>query len=124
MSSCIQFKRVCRRKFDAFIIVLIGTLSDGREVSAFLLKNAKGMSVQVLDLGGVIASIKVPNSSGNFADITAGSDYPQPYLDGAGYMGAIVGRYANRISGGTFSFDYSLAKNNGNNAVHGRTRRF
>ena len=72
MSSCIQFKRVCRRKFGAFVILLIGTLSDGREVSAFLLKNAKEMSIQALDLGGVIASIKVPDSSGNFADITAG----------------------------------------------------
>ena len=99
-----------------------GKLSDGREVSAFVLKNANGMSVQILDLGGVIASIKVPDSSGNFADVTTGFDYPQPYLDGAGYMGAIVGRYANRISGGTFSIDgidYSLAKNNGNNAIHG-----
>ena len=99
-----------------------GTLSDGREVNAFVLKNARGMSVQILDLGGVIASIKVPDSSGNFADVTTGFDYPQPYLDGAGYMGAIVGRYANRISGGTFSIDgidYSLAKNNGNNAIHG-----
>ena len=99
-----------------------GKLSDGREVSAFVLKNANGMSVQILDLGGVIASIEVPDSSGNFADVTTGFDYPQPYLDGAGYMGAIVGRYANRISGGTFSIDgidYSLAKNNGNNAIHG-----
>ena len=99
-----------------------GTLSDGREVNAFVLRNARGMSVQILDLGGVIASIKVPDSSGNFADVTTGFDYPQPYLDGAGYMGAIVGRYANRISGGKFSIDgidYSLAKNNGDNAIHG-----
>jgi aldose 1-epimerase len=99
-----------------------GTLSDGREVNAFVLKNARGMSVQILDLGGVITSIKVPDSSGNFADVTTGFDYPQPYLDGAGYMGAIVGRYANRISGGKFSIDgidYSLAKNNGDNAIHG-----
>ena len=54
--------------------------------------------------------------------MTTGFDYPQPYADGAGYMGAIVGRYANRISEGTFSIDdvsYSLAKNNGNNAIHG-----
>ena len=99
-----------------------GTLSDGREVNAFVLRNARGMSVQILDLGGVIASIKVPDSSGNFSDVTTGFDYPQPYLDGAGYMGAIVGRYANRISGGKFSIDgidYSLAKNNGDNAIHG-----
>ena len=99
-----------------------GTLSDGREVNAFVLRNARGMSVQILDLGGVIASIKVPDSSGNFSDVTTGFDYPQPYLDGAGYMGAIVGRYANRIAGGKFSIDgidYSLAKNNGDNAIHG-----
>ena len=99
-----------------------GELSDGREISAFVLQNANGMSVQILDLGGVIASLKVPDSSGNFADVITGFDYPQPYLDGAGYMGAIVGRYANRISEGSFSVDgvnYRLAKNNGNNAIHG-----
>ena len=99
-----------------------GKLSDGREVSAFVLKNTTGMSVQILDLGGIITSLSVPDSSGIIADVTAGFDYPQPYADGAGYMGAIVGRYANRISEGTFSIDdvsYSLAKNNGNNAIHG-----
>ena len=99
-----------------------GKLSDGREVSAFVLKNTSGMSVQILDLGGIITSISVPDSSGIIADVTTGFDYPQPYADGAGYMGAIVGRYANRISEGTFSIDdvsYSLAKNNGNNAIHG-----
>ena len=99
-----------------------GKLSDGREVSAFVLKNTSGMSVQILDLGGIITSLSVPDSSGIIADVTPGFDYPQPYADGAGYMGAIVGRYANRISEGTFSIDdvsYSLAKNNGNNAIHG-----
>ena len=99
-----------------------GKLSDGREVSAFVLKNTSGMSVQILDLGGIITSLSVPDSSGIIADVTAGFDYPQPYADGAGYMGAIVGRYANRISEGTFSIDdvsYTLAKNNGNNAIHG-----
>ena len=108
--------------FSRFSAHSFGKLSDGREVSAFILKNANGVSVQILDLGGVIASLEVPDSSGNFADVIAGFDYPQPYLDGAGYMGAIVGRFANRISGASFSVDgvnYSLAKNNGNNAIHG-----
>ena len=94
-----------------------GKLSDGREVRAFVLKNTSGMSVQILDLGGIITSLSVPDSSGVIGDVTTGFDYPQPYVDGAGYMGAVVGRYANRISEGTFSVDgvsYSLAKNNGN----------
>ena len=99
-----------------------GKLSDGREVTAFVLKNTSRMSVQILDLGGVITNLWVPDSSGIIADVTTGFEYPLPYAEGAGYMGAIVGRYANRISEGTFSVDgvsYSLAKNNGNNAIHG-----
>ena len=41
-----------------------GKLSDGREVTAFVLKNTSGMSVQILDLGGVITNLWVPDSSG------------------------------------------------------------
>ena len=54
--------------------------------------------------------------------MTTGFDNPQHYFDGAGSAGAIVGRYANRIANGRFILDgveYSLAQNNGNNAIHG-----
>lgn len=99
-----------------------GTLADGREVQLFTLQNANGMTVEIINLGGIIVSLSVADSSGNFADVTTGFDDPQIYVDGAGFAGAIVGRYANRIANGRFSIDgveYMLAQNNGDNAIHG-----
>ncbi|MDD9957862.1 MAG: galactose mutarotase [Gammaproteobacteria bacterium] len=99
-----------------------GTLADGREVQLFTLQNANGMTVEIINLGGIIVSLSVADSSGNFADVTTGFDDPQIYVDGAGFAGAIVGRYANRIANGRFSIDgveYTLAQNNGDNAIHG-----
>jgi len=99
-----------------------GVLDDGRAVQLFELRNSNGMSVEIIDLGGIIVSLNVEDSQGSFADVTTGFDDPQIYVDGAGFAGAIVGRYANRIANGRFSIDgieYSLAQNNGGNAIHG-----
>ncbi len=100
----------------------LGTLDDGRQVQLFVLGNAQGMTVEISDLGGIIVSLSVADQAGNFADVTTGFDNPQPYIDGAGFMGAIVGRYANRIADAKFTIDnveYVLARNNGDNAIHG-----
>jgi len=115
--SCENLSEVERIKVKSF-----GILDDGRNVQLFTLKNAQGTSVDIMDLGGVIVSLRTADATGNITDITTGFDHPQQYLSGSGYMGAIVGRYANRIANGRFSLDgkqYSLAKNNGDNAIHG-----
>lgn len=120
MAVC--FKSFAAESFNRLSSHPFGNLTDGREVTAFVLENANGMIVEILDLGGVIVRLIVPDSSGNFADVTTGFSQPQPYFEGAGYMGAIVGRYANRIANGEFSIDgirYNLAKNNGDNSIHG-----
>ena len=99
-----------------------GTLDDGREVQLFKLQNAHGTTIEIMDLGAIIVSLITADASGNFANITTGFDNPQQYANGAGYMGAVVGRYANRIANGRFSLDgveYTLAVNNGDNAIHG-----
>jgi len=115
--SCDNIPEVERIRVKSF-----GILDDGRNVQLFTLKNAQGTSVDIMDLGGVIVSLRTADATGNITDITTGFDHPQQYLSGSGYMGAIVGRYANRIANGRFSLDgkqYSLAKNNGDNAIHG-----
>ena len=115
--SCDNLPEVERIRVKSF-----GILDDGRNVQLFTLKNAQGTSVDIMDLGGVIVSLRTADATGNITDITTGFDHPQQYLSGSGYMGAIVGRYANRIANGRFSLDgkqYSLAKNNGDNAIHG-----
>lgn len=97
-------------------------LADGRVVQVYTLKNRVGSSIDILDLGGILASINVADRGGNFSDISLGFDNPQQYLTDSPYMGALVGRYANRIANGKFTLDgreYELATNNLENALHG-----
>ena len=115
--SCDNFSQMERIKVSSF-----GTLNDGRDVQLFTLENARGTYVEIMNLGGIIVSLHTADDSGNMTDITTGFDNPEQYISGSGYMGAIVGRYANRIANGNFSIDgnqYTLAKNNGDNAIHG-----
>jgi aldose 1-epimerase len=89
----------------------------------FTLKNKSGMEVHILNLGGIISAIRVPDKNGNFANVVLGIDAPREYP----YFGAIVGRYTNRIARGRFTLDglnYQLAINNGPNALHGGLKGF
>ena len=95
---------------------------DGQEVMLFMLENKNGMKVDITNYGGIVTSIVVPDKNGDFENITLGFDDLQSYLDGHPYFGAIVGRYGNRIALGEFEIDgqkYTLAKNNGENHLHG-----
>lgn len=101
-----------------------GTLKDGREVKAYTMTAACGVEVTVLDFGGTLQSLKVNDRNGNQRDIICGYDTPDEYNENDGYCGALIGRYANRIKGAEFEIDgnkYILAKNNGNNTLHGGT---
>jgi aldose 1-epimerase len=99
-----------------------GHAPDGSEVFLFTLKNAGGMIAQITNYGGIVTSLVVPDRNGNFEDVVLGFDTLEEYLGGHPYFGAIVGRYANRISRGRFEIggeEYRLATNNGNNHLHG-----
>lgn len=102
---------------------LFGKLPCGSPVTAYTLTNQAGASVKILDLGGIIAEINIPDRDGRFADCVMGFADVDGYLNGGGYHGALVGRYANRICAGKFILDgkeYTLAKNdNGINHLHG-----
>jgi aldose 1-epimerase len=79
-----------------------------------------------MNYGGIILSIRVPDRKGQFADIVLGHDSLEGYIPNPPYLGAIVGRYANRIANGTFTLDgktYTLPKNDGPNTLHGGTTR-
>jgi len=104
-----------------------GTLSSGEEVRLFTLRNSKGMQVGILDYGGIITSLLVPDQKGQYEDVALGFDHLADYETRNPYFGALVGRYANRIAGGRFSLDgkeYQLVQNNGNNHIHGGTKGF
>lgn len=102
---------------------VFGTLSSGQTVTAYTLSAECGVSVTVLDLGGIIQSIIMPDRNGNLKDIVCGYDTPEEYLTNDGYNGALIGRYANRIKNGTFILngkEYHISKNEkGKTALHG-----
>jgi aldose 1-epimerase len=105
---------------------LFGKLPDGTPVDIYTLSEGP-IEVRVTNYGGYLVSLKVPDRNGKSADIVLGFDDLDGYVNnnthqGTAYLGPIVGRYANRIARGTFTLEgrqYSLAINNGPNALHG-----
>ncbi|MCU1243750.1 MAG: Aldose 1-epimerase [Candidatus Acidoferrum typicum] len=99
-----------------------GKTSSGEPIDLYSLSNKKGMEVSITNFGATVVTLRVPDRDGKPADIVLGFDTLEGYENGKSYFGATVGRYANRIGGGTFSIDgkiYTLPKNNGNNTLHG-----
>ena len=104
-----------------------GAAPDGRPVEAFTLVNGLGMEVRAMTYGAIILSIKVPDARGVMGDVVLGYDSLGGYVRASPYFGAVVGRYGNRIARGRFTLDghaYTLAVNNGPNALHGGRRGF
>src|SRR5213079_1188888 len=75
-----------------------GSTERGEAVSAYTLKNAHGIELQVLDYGGIIVSLRVPDRTGRLGDVVLGFDSLADYQRGSPYFGALIGRYGNRIA--------------------------
>ena len=106
---------------------IFGKTSDGTQVDLYTLANSKGMQVSIATLGGIVVTLEVPDRSGKIADVTLGFDSLEGYLKGHPYFGALIGRYGNRIAKGRFSLsgtEYTLARNNGENHLHGGLKGF
>jgi len=102
---------------------------DGKQVKLFLLTNKNGMEAAISNFGLRIVSLMVPDITEKYKDVVLGHRTIDEYLypENEYYLGAIVGRYANRIANGTFSLEgqeYVLEKNNGENHLHGGTQAF
>src|SRR5208283_5041839 len=100
---------------------------DGRPITLYTLTNSHGVEIRAMNYGGIIVSIRVPDRKGQFADIVLGHETLEGYIPNPPYLGAIVGRYANRIANGKFALDgktYTLPQNNGTNSLHGGLRGF
>ena len=96
---------------------------DGKQVSLYTMHNGD-VTMQVTNYGARVVALWTPDRKGNFEDITLGYDHIDKYLDNHGerYLGAVVGRCANRIADGSFTLNdsvYQLVKNDGNNTLHG-----
>ena len=104
-----------------------GKTLDGTPVEIYTLRNANGMAARIMTYGGIVQSLSVPDKHGNFGDVVLGYDTLNGYLTNSPYFGALIGRYGNRIAKGHFTLDgqtYTLAVNNGSNALHGGLKGF
>jgi len=104
-----------------------GTAQDGNLITAFCLENRNGARAVILDYGGTVQSLSVPNAKGGFTDVVLGYDTLAEYEENDGYVGALIGRVGNRIGGSAFSLNgkvYPLSANDGPNHLHGGRRGF
>lgn len=101
---------------------------NGEQTDLFILQSGNGITVAITNFGGRVVSLLTPDRNGSFDDIVLGFDTIDSYLNSHEiYYGALIGRFANRISDGRFSLDgkdYSLLKNDKNNHLHGGVKGF
>jgi aldose 1-epimerase len=100
----------------------LGDATGGETVKQYELVNGNGMKAVILEYGGILHELHVPDKDGNLADVVLGCSSVESYGTDSPYFGAITGRYANRIAKGKFTLDgteYSLAINNDPNSLHG-----
>jgi len=93
-----------------------------KTINSYTIKNKSGMTAELTNYGTKITRLSVKDKNGKFDDIVQGFDTLQENIDKEPYFGATCGRYANRIKNGEFTLDgvkYTLAQNNGGNALHG-----
>lgn len=99
-----------------------GQLPDGRSAHLYTLDNGCGLTVCISDFGGIVTAIHAPDRDGVRANVTLGHATLAPYLDDRAYLGALIGRHANRIAHGRYCYDdhaVQLDVNDGANHLHG-----
>lgn len=104
-----------------------GFTEAGEKVLAFLLENEAGAKVRILNYGGILQAICVPDRNGAQRDVCLGYASVKDYERNDCYLGALIGRCANRIANARFDLNgkrYQLAANNGKNHLHGGKRGF
>lgn len=92
-----------------------GKTSEGQPTQLFTLQNANGLLAEISDFGGTLVRLLAPDRHGRFADVVLGCDSTEGYAAQTAYLGALIGRYGNRIAHGRFSLDgrgFNLATNN------------
>ena len=118
LASCTAGNQVKLLPVSDFEILL-----DGKEVTLYTLKNAD-LTMQVTNFGARVVSLWTPDKNGNYEDIVLGYDNIDKYINNPGerFLGAVVGPYANRIAGGTYTIcdeTYTFPQNNNGQTLHG-----
>lgn len=97
-----------------------GTLPSGQEASLYTISCGRITAV-VTDLGATLVRLLVPDADGRTADVVLGYDTPAEYLQNDGFLGATVGRNANRVKNAAFLLNgekIRLTPVEGNNNLH------
>lgn len=97
-----------------------GNLHSGQTASLYTIQNG-GLTARITDLGATLVELWVPDTAGNSADVVLGYDSAAEYERNGGFLGATVGRNANRIGGARFPLNGKpciLTPNEGKNNLH------
>jgi aldose 1-epimerase len=104
-----------------------GCTQDGSPVMELRIENSMGAAVSLLNYGAAVRSLVMPDRNGVLTDVVLGYDTIGEYEKNDGYLGAVIGRTANRIGAGRFMLngrEYRLAKNDRGNCLHGGIKGF
>lgn len=104
-----------------------GKTRDGSEVKLITLRNANGMSAQIITYGAIIKELQAPDRNGSFTNVVLTTDSLEKFEQGFNAAAAVIGRVANRIGGARFELDgtiHQLTANNGKNTIHGGRKGF
>lgn len=104
-----------------------GYTAHGEQADLYRLTNRRGIDLAITNYGATLVELHVSDRNEQKADVVLGCDSLADYLNHNYYFGAVIGRYANRIAGGSFLLkdqQYHLAKNDGENHLHGGIKGF
>ncbi|MGF2412392.1 aldose epimerase family protein [Ferruginibacter sp.] len=102
--------------------IVAGSKKSASSINLHTIENGNGTRLVVSDLGAAVVSLFVKDTNGNFKDVVLGYDTPSDYQNDEFYLGTVVGRYANRVAGGTVVLDnatYKLHLREGGYHLHG-----
>lgn len=114
--------KINKEKMENIQISDYGMTVKGDSVKKYTLTNKNGMTVEVINLGGIITSLTAPDKNGKYEDVVLGFTNPEDYLENPYFYGALIGRFGNRIANGKFrlnGIEYNVNKNDGQNSLHG-----
>lgn len=99
-----------------------GVMPDGTDIFAYTLDNGKGLRAEIINYGGIVTKLITKDKSGSDVDVVLGRSSLDDYLKNDGYIGAAIGRHANRIMKGSFiinGIEYNVGINENANSLHG-----
>lgn len=94
---------------------------SGKTVYEYSIENENGMCAKILNFGGILRELWIPDDDGALADVVLGHDTLEPYYENPGFLGASIGPSANRIGGAKFMIDgmeYHVPVNENENNLH------